>query len=110
MANVDVKGIRQKCNVMNDAWVEGAPSAKFNGIAQDAFQTALEAAVADDAAIADLESELKMKRDVRDENTRPSTNNAPKSAWASLAIRPTATTARFTVRWASSVNPRRSRV
>jgi hypothetical protein len=31
MASVDNKRIREQCNVMNDAWFEGAPSAKFNG-------------------------------------------------------------------------------
>ena len=67
MAKVDNKSVKEKCNVMNDAWVEGAPSAKFNGIAQNDFQADIEAAAADDAAIADLESELKMKRDVRDD-------------------------------------------
>ncbi len=51
---------------MNDAWDEGAPGVKFNGIAQTDFLADIEAAAADDAAIADLESELKMKRDVRD--------------------------------------------
>ena len=29
MPKVDVKTIREKCNVMNDAWFEGAPSVKF---------------------------------------------------------------------------------
>lgn len=55
----------EKCNVMNDAWVEGAASAKFNGIPQTEFLADIDAAGADDAAIADLEAELKMKRDVR---------------------------------------------
>ena len=67
MANVDNKRIRQQGNVMNDAWFEGALGAKFNGIDQGAFQAAVEAAAADDAAIGDLEAELKMKRDVRDD-------------------------------------------
>lgn len=67
MAKVDNKAVREKCNVMNDAWVEGAPSVKFNGIDQAGFLADIEAAAADDAAIADLESELKMKRDVRDD-------------------------------------------
>lgn len=48
-----------------DAWVEGVPSAKFNGISQIEFLADIDAAAADDAAIVDLESELKMKRDVR---------------------------------------------
>ena len=67
MANVDNKRVKEQCNVMNDAWVEGAPGAKFMGIAQASFLTDIEAAAADDAAIADLEAELKMKRDVRDD-------------------------------------------
>ncbi len=67
MAKVDNKAVRVKCNVMNDAWVEGAKSVKFNGIAQTDFLADIDAAAADDAAIADVESELKMKRDVRDD-------------------------------------------
>ena len=67
MAKNDNKATREKCNVMNDAWVEGAPSAKFNGIAQGTFQSEIEAAAADDAAIADRESEIKMMKDVRDD-------------------------------------------
>ncbi len=37
MANVDVKGIRQKCNVMNDAWFEDVPAVAFYGITQVQF-------------------------------------------------------------------------
>lgn len=40
--------------------------ANFNGIKQTDFQSDI-AAAADDAAIADLEAELDMKRDVRDD-------------------------------------------
>ena len=50
---------------MNDAWFEGAKGVDFNGISQAAFLADITAAAADDAAIANLESELKMKRDVR---------------------------------------------
>ena len=67
MAKVDNKTVKDKCNTMNDAWVEGARGVTFNGIEQATFQAAIEAAAADDAAIADLESELKMKRDIRDD-------------------------------------------
>ncbi len=67
MASVDNKRIREQSNVMNDAWVEGAPAVVFNGIKQADFLAAIDAAAADDAAIADLEAELKMKRDVRDD-------------------------------------------
>ena len=67
MPKVDVKKIRERCNVMNDAWFEGAPAAKFIAINQNDFQIEIEAAEADDATIANLESELKIKRDVRDD-------------------------------------------
>ncbi len=67
MAKVDRKVVKEKCNVMNDAWVEGAPTVEFNGITQAAFLSDITAAAADDATIADLESELKLKREVRDD-------------------------------------------
>ena len=67
MAKVDIKTVREKCNVMNDAWVEGAKAVEFNGITQAAFLTDIAAAAAGDAEIGDLEAELKMKRDVRDD-------------------------------------------
>lgn len=65
--SVDIKSIREKCNVMNDAWVEGAPTVEFNGITQAAFLADITACAADDATIGDLEAELKMKREVRDD-------------------------------------------
>ena len=58
MAKVDIKTVREKCNVMNDAWFEGAPTVDLADIT---------AAAADDATIGDLEAELKMKREVRDD-------------------------------------------
>ena len=67
MAKVDIKTVREKCNVMNDAWVEGASAVEFNGITQAQFQADITACAADDAAIGDLESELKLKREVRDD-------------------------------------------
>ena len=67
MAKVDIKTVREKCNVMNDAWFEGAPTVDFNGITQAAFLADITAAAADDATIGDLEAELKMKREVRDD-------------------------------------------
>ena len=65
MAKVDIKTVREKCGVMNDAWVEGSRGVDFNGISQTQFLADIDAAAADDAAIADLEAEIKMKRDVR---------------------------------------------
>ena len=67
MAKVNNSKVKEQCNTMNDAWVEGARSVTFNGIDQPTFQAAIEAAAADDAAIADLEAEIKMKRDIRDD-------------------------------------------
>ncbi len=67
MAKVDIKTVREKCSVMNDAWVEGAPIVEFNGIMQAAFLADITACAADDAAIGDLAAELKMKREVRDD-------------------------------------------
>ncbi len=78
MPSVDVKGIREKCNVMNDAWFEGAKAVEFNGITQAAFQTEIEAAAADDAAIDDLEAQIKMKRDVRDDKYKALDQNRSK--------------------------------
>lgn len=67
MPKVDVKTIREKCNVMSDAWFEGAPGVKFIAMSQSDFQTEIDAAEADDATIANLEAELKLIRDVRDD-------------------------------------------
>ncbi len=52
---------------MNDAWNEGAKAVTFNGITQAAFEAAISAANDDDQTIEDLEIELKMKRDERDD-------------------------------------------
>ena len=52
---------------MNDAWVEGASKVDFNGITQAQFLADITPAAADDAVIADLEAELKMKREVCDD-------------------------------------------
>ena len=67
MAKADMKTVREKRNVMNDAWFEGAKAVDFNGITQAQFLADITATAADDAAIADLEAELKMKREVRDD-------------------------------------------
>lgn len=67
MAKVDNKTVKEKCNVMNDAWAEGAKSTTFNGISQADFLSDIEDCAAADSAVADLEAEIKMKRDVRDD-------------------------------------------
>ena len=67
MASGNNKKIREQCNVMNHAWFEGAPAVNFNGIKQGDFQTDINAVAADDAAIADVEAQLKMMLDVRDD-------------------------------------------
>jgi len=68
MANVDNKRVKQQCNVMNDAWAEGAQAVSFNGIKQVDFLAAIDAAAAKDAAIADRKAELKMMSDGRDDD------------------------------------------
>lgn len=67
MAKVDIRSVREKCNVMNDAWFEGAKAVEFNGITQAAFLADIDAAAAADGEVGDLEAELKMKREVRDD-------------------------------------------
>lgn len=67
MAKVDIKVVREKCRVMNDAWVEGAPVVEFYGITQAHFLAGITAGAVDDVEIADLQAELKMKREVRDD-------------------------------------------
>ncbi len=52
---------------MNHAWSEGAPAATFNGIKQGDFNTEITTAAAADAAIDDLEAQLKLKREARDD-------------------------------------------
>jgi len=48
---------------MNDAWAEGALTVAFNGIAQTAFQTNIEAAAQANCEVGDIEAQLNMKRD-----------------------------------------------
>lgn len=67
MAKVDNKTVKEKCNVMNDAWAEGSASVHFNGITQSEFLADIEAAAANDSAIADLEAEIKLKRELRND-------------------------------------------
>lgn len=67
MAKVSNKEVKQQCNVMNDAWFEGAKGVDFNGITQTEFSTDITTAAAADAEIGDLEAELKMKREARDD-------------------------------------------
>ncbi|CAN5397543.1 hypothetical protein BH10ACI3_BH10ACI3_27430 [soil metagenome] len=67
MAKVDTKTVKEKCNVMHDAWVEGAIGVNFYGISQTEFLADIQTVTANEAAIADLEAELKMKRELRDD-------------------------------------------
>lgn len=56
------KQIRERVTKMNIAWAQGAANVPFNGITQTGFQDDIEAAAAEEQAIADLEAQLKMKR------------------------------------------------
>lgn len=66
MPNVDVKRIRDRATKINDAWRQGAPTAKFMNISQTDFQAQLEDAAAADQEVADAEAQLAMKRAARD--------------------------------------------
>ncbi len=66
MARVNNKEVKEQCNRMSDAWAEGAPKVEFNGINQTDFAADIADAANHDAAIADMEAQLKMKRDARD--------------------------------------------
>ena len=52
---------------MNDAWFEGAKDVEFNGTTQSQFDADIVAAAAADAAIDDLEAQLKLQREARDD-------------------------------------------
>jgi hypothetical protein len=60
------KRIRERVTQMNNAWLQGAPTVKFKGVTQTGFQADIQAAAADDQAIADMETQLRMKKDGRD--------------------------------------------
>ncbi len=66
MAKVNNKEVKEQSSRMNDAWVEAAKTVEFNGITQAEFAADIADAANDDAEIADIESSLNMKRDVRD--------------------------------------------
>ena len=67
MGQVNLKKLRKQCTVMNDAWFEGAKGVDFNGISQTAFFGDIDGAASADNEIGDLEAELKMKREARDD-------------------------------------------
>lgn len=67
MSKVDNRAVKEKCNTMNDAWLNGAKTVTFNGITQAEFQAKIEDAAAVDAAIAELEAEIKRKREIRND-------------------------------------------
>ena len=67
MANVNVKRVKEQCNVMNDAWFEGAKAVEFNGTTQTQFDADIDAAAAADASIDNREAQLKLEREARDD-------------------------------------------
>jgi hypothetical protein len=62
MANNN-KRIRERVTTMNAAWAQGAPTAVFGGISQSDFDTRIKAALAEDKAIAEMEAQLRLKKD-----------------------------------------------
>ncbi len=67
MAKVNVKRVKEECNVMYDAWFEGAKTDKFNGIDLDGFNTDITTADAADKEIDDIKAQLKLKQEARDD-------------------------------------------
>ena len=67
MANVNVKRVKEQCDVMQDAWSEGAKTVDFNGITRVSFKADIDAAAVADDEIGDLEAQLKLKREARDD-------------------------------------------
>ena len=65
--SVATKRIRERVTQMNNAWAQAAPTAVFGGITQAAFQTRIQTAAAADQEIADLEAQLSIKREQRDD-------------------------------------------
>ena len=63
---VATKRIRERVHQMNNAWKQGAPTAVFNGITQPDFQTRIDATDAADQEIADMEAQLAIKKDARE--------------------------------------------
>ena len=63
---VNVKQIRERVTKMNNAWLQGAPTVAFKGIKQSDFQADIQAAAAADQEIAEMEAQIRMKKDARD--------------------------------------------
>lgn len=64
---VNTKSIRERVTRMSSAWAQGASAVTFRGITQPGFQTEIDAAAAADQEIADLETQVRMKKTNRDE-------------------------------------------
>lgn len=67
MAKVDVKKIRDRVTKMNDAWKEGAPTVSFGNIVQGDFSAKITAAEAKEQLIADLQAQIDIEKDERDD-------------------------------------------
>jgi hypothetical protein len=63
---VNVKKIRERVTRMSNAWAQGAPRINFKGIKLVDFQGNIQAAAAIDREIADMETQIGMKKDQRD--------------------------------------------
>jgi hypothetical protein len=60
------KKIKERITKMNNAWKQGAPAVTFKGVRQADFQSKIEAAAAKEQEIADLEAQVKIKKNERD--------------------------------------------
>ncbi len=62
MPEVNVKKIRDRVTLMNNAWEEGAPAVNFGGIKQSDFQTEITAAETAEHELDDILALADMKR------------------------------------------------
>lgn len=75
---VNVKKIRDRVTKMNNAWAQGAATIVFKGVKQVDFQANILAAAAAEQEIANLEAQLGMKKDQRDDKYTNLNNDSVK--------------------------------
>lgn len=67
---VNTKQIRERVTKMSNAWAQGASTVAFKGITQTSFQADIVAAATDDQEIAEMETQIRMRKTNRDERYR----------------------------------------
>lgn len=72
------KQIRERVTKMNNAWKQGADTITFNGITRTAFDADIQGALAEDQEIDDMEAQVKLKKNARDDRWRRIGDNSIK--------------------------------